>query len=343
MKALVLKEYNQFSFEDLPEPDVKNGDVLIKIKSCAICGSDIHGMDGSTGRRIPPIVMGHEASGVVVETGSDSNDYKPGDRVTFDSTIYCGHCFFCRRGEINLCENRKVIGVSCADYHLNGAFAEYITVPARVLYHLPDGISFDQAAMVEPLSIALHAVSRTHIAINSTAAVVGAGMIGLMIVQLLKLAGCGQIAAIDLDQGKLDLARQFGATMTLKAGDADAGECIRQITGGRGTDLAFEAVGLTPTVQTAISVLRKGGSLVLVGNLASSVEIPLQSIVTRQISLSGSCASSGEYAAGLDLVASGKVDVDTFISAVAPLSDGAAWFRRLYANEPGLMKVILAP
>src|SRR5690554_2586946 len=113
MKALMLKEYNQFVVEDLPVPEIGSEDVLIKVKACSICGSDVHGMDGSTGRRIPPIVMGHEASGIIEETGDNVRGFKAGDRVTFDSTIYCGECYYCKRGQINLCDDRKVLGVSC--------------------------------------------------------------------------------------------------------------------------------------------------------------------------------------------------------------------------------------
>ena len=157
MKALVLKEYNQLSYEEVPQPGFKPEEVLVSIKACGICGSDVHGMDGSTGRRRPPIIMGHEAAGVIAQTGANVLDWKPGDRVTFDSTIYCGRCAFCRRGQINLCTNRRVLGVSCEDYRQQGAFAEFVTVPQHILYRLPDALCFEHAALVEPFSIALHA------------------------------------------------------------------------------------------------------------------------------------------------------------------------------------------
>ncbi|HBP37879.1 MAG TPA: galactitol-1-phosphate 5-dehydrogenase, partial [Clostridiales bacterium] len=329
MKALVLTEYNCLSIQEMPVPDIGREEVLVRVKACAICGSDVHGMDGSTGRRIPPVVMGHEASGVIEAVGCAVSQYRAGDRVTFDSTVYCQKCNFCKRGEVNLCDNRRVIGVSCAEYRRNGAFAEYVAVPQHILYRLPDGLSFERAAMVEPLSIALHAVSRAPALLNANAVVVGAGMIGLLIIQLLRLAGCRQIIAVDLKQEKLDLAVKFGATAVWKAGAADANAAaataaIGELTDGTGADVAFEVVGLNSTVQMAVAVLRKGGSLTLVGNLSPVAEIPLQAIVTREISLRGSCASAGEYAGSLDLIAAGKIDVDSFISAVAPLSEGAA-------------------
>lgn len=343
MKALVLTEYNKFNYEEVPQPQYGAEDILVQVKACSICGSDVHGMDGSTGRRIPPVIMGHEASGVVAAVGENVTGFTVGDRITFDSTIYCASCYFCRKGLVNLCDNRRVLGVSCDEYRQNGAFAEFVTIPQHIAYHLPEGLSFEHAAMVEPVSIAVHAVNQAPIALNDTAIVVGAGMIGLFIIQVLRATGCRQIIAIDLDTNKFDLARQFGATHCLASDRSDLLEQISQLTDGRGADVAFEAVGITPTVNTAIAGLRKGGSLVLVGNLKSQIEFPLQSVVTRQISVLGSCASNGEYPICLDLIERGKVQVDPLISAVAPLKDGAVWFKRLYEKEPGLMKVILVP
>jgi L-iditol 2-dehydrogenase len=343
MKALVLKEYGHLVLEDIPRPEYSDDEVLVRVKACSICGSDVHGLDGSTGRRIPPIVMGHEAAGVIEAVGHSVTRYQPGDRVTFDSTIYCGECYFCRRGEVNLCDNRRVLGVSCGDYRQNGAFAEYVAVPQRILYRLPERLSFEQAAMTEPLSIALHAVGRHLAPLNASAVVVGAGMIGLLVIQLLRLAGYRHIIAVDLIQSKLDLAARFGADITLKSDEVDVVEAVRAVTEGRGADVAYEVVGLSPTVRLAIATLKKGGAVTLIGNLAPTVDFPLQEIVTRQITVFSTCNSAGEYAGCLDLIASGKIDIDSFISAVAPLADGPQWFQRLYASEPGLMKVILLP
>jgi L-iditol 2-dehydrogenase len=343
MKALVLQEYNHFVYQDVPEPEVDPQDVLIQVKACGICGSDVHGMDGSSGRRIPPVIMGHEASGVIVRLGSGVTGWQVGDRVTFDSTIYCGECYFCRRGEINLCDNRRVLGVSCGDYRQHGAFADYVAVPQHILYALPAGLSFEQAAMVEACSIAFHAVHRTPMVLNDTAVVVGTGMIGLLVVQALRAAGCGRIIAVDLSQERLDLACEHGADEGLRSDTVDVVSHIRQRTAGRGADLAFEVVGISPTLNLAIQAIKKGGSLTMVGNLAPQTEFPLQSAVTRELTLYGSCSSQGEYPACLDMIARGAIDVNAMISAVAPLSEGASWFQRLYKGEPGLMKVILTP
>lgn len=343
MKALVLEAYNHFVYKDMPKPGITPHEVLVKVEACGICGSDVHGMDGSSGRRQPPIIMGHEASGTIVATGDGVTGWHIGDRVTFDSTIYCGECYFCRKGQVNLCDNRRVLGVSCDDYRQHGAFAEYVAVPQHILYKLPDNLSFAHAAMVEAVSIAFHAVSRPPITINDTAVVVGAGMIGLFVIQSLRVAGCGTIAAVDLDPQRLELAKQLGADVALRSDVDDVVTEVLALTDNRGADLAFEVVGISPTVQLATQVLRKGGALTLVGNLSTTTDLMLQAAVTRQLTLYGSCASSGEYPACLDMIARGAIKVDPLISAVAPLSEGASWFRRLYDKEQGLMKVILTP
>jgi L-iditol 2-dehydrogenase len=343
MKALVLQEYKKFAIEDLPQPAPQPGEVVVRVRSCGICGSDVHGMDGSTGRRIPPLVMGHEAAGVIAAVGPGVTAWKPGDRVTFDSTVYCGECWYCKRGEVNLCENRQVLGVSCGDYRRQGAFAEYVAVPQRILYRLPDNLTFDQAAMVEAVSVAIHALARTPLPPQATAIVVGTGMIGLLVVQALRVAGCAQIIAVDLDEGRLQVARRLGATHAFKADAPDLAAQVKALTHQRGADAAFEVVGLSAPLKTAIDCVRKGGSITLVGNLKAQVDLPLQAVVTRQLTLIGTCASAGEYPKCLELIANGQINVTEFISATPPLAEGAQWFSRLYSGEKGLMKVLLQP
>jgi len=343
MKALVLKEYKKFSYEDVPPPAPTPDEVLISVKACGICGSDVHGMDGSTGRRRPPIIMGHEASGVISQVGSAVKGWSLGDRITLDSTIYCGHCEFCRRGEINLCDNRRVLGVSCEDYRQNGAFAELVAAPPHILYRLPDTVTFEQAALVEPFAIALHAIRRTTISLNDTVVVIGAGMIGLALTQALKHTGCGRLISVDIAADRLELARESGATDVINSSNQNATDTLQQLTNGRGADLSFEAVGLSATVDLALRSVRKGGTVTLVGNVAPKIEFPLQIAVTRELTINGSCASRGEYPACLAMLGRGELQAAPLISAAAPLSEGAAWFDRLYRKEPGLMKVLLKP
>ena len=217
-------------------------------------------------------------------------------------------------------------------------------MPARTLYRLPNGLAYADAAMVEPVAIALHAVGRVHLAPGFTAVVVGSGMIGLLVIQALRVAGAGRIIAVDLDDTRLALASELGATETVRSDGDSTLERLRTIVGGRGADVAFEVVGLTPTVDLAVQSVRPGGSVVLVGNVRPRVDFSLQAVVTREISVYGSCSSAGEYPAALDLIASGRIQVRPLISATVPLSDGAAWFARLTSLEGrGLLKVILEP
>ena len=344
MKALVLTAPSQLAFTDFPTPIPADDEVLLRIHACGICGSDIHGWDGSTGRRRPPLIMGHEAAGEIVAIGSHVERWRPGDRVTFDSTISCGACPYCARGEVNLCDHRRVVGVAPAEYRQHGAFAEFLAVPARILYALPAGLTYQQAAMVEPVSIAIHAVQRVRLAPNATAVVVGTGMIGLFVIQALRWAGATRIIAVDLADNRLTLARELGATDTLRSDRSDVPAEVARLTGGNGADVALEVVGVSATLNLALASVRRGGSVVLVGNLAAKTDFPLQSVVTRELTLHGTCASAGEYPLCLDLIARGVIRVEPMISAVAPLTDGAAWFKKLSA--PGgaqTMKVILTP
>ena len=343
MKALLLSAYKQLDIVNMPVPQPAEDELSIRIQACGICGSDVHGYDGSTGRRLPPIVMGHEAAGIVESVGSAVENFRAGDRVTFDSTVYCGKCFYCLRGQVNLCDNREVIGVSTPAFRRMGAFSEFVTVPARIAYPLPANMPFSHAALIEAVSVAVHAVSLTPIALEDTVVVVGAGMIGLLALQAARQAGAATVFVLDVDDTRLELARSLGATQTFNSRNADVIPQILEQTRGRGADIALECVGSTIPVKLALDSVKKGGTVTLIGNIAPTIELGLQSTVTSQIRLQGSCASSGEYPACISLISRGAVRVEPLISAVAPLEDGASWFHRLYEREPGLLKVVLEP
>jgi L-iditol 2-dehydrogenase len=343
MRALLLSEYKRLSVVEMPTPDIGDDEALVRVRACGICGSDIHGYDGSTGRRIPPLVMGHEAAGVIERVGRGVQGFTAGDRVTFDSTVSCGACDFCRRGQINLCDNRTVLGVSCGDYRRHGAFAEYVAVPSRILYKLPNDLPFERAALIEAVSIAVHAVGRHVPKPDDVVVVVGTGMIGVLIIQVLKHRGSRHIVAVDIDPQKLALAQRMGATRTLNPKESDLAAALRDVTSGRGADVSFEVVGHGDTVLSAIRSLRKGGTVVLVGNLSPRVELPLQEVVSRELSVLGSCASNGEIPECIELLARGIVDVDPLITMKATLDDGPGLFARLYSGDRTLMKVIIEP
>jgi L-iditol 2-dehydrogenase len=342
MKALLLSQYNHLEMADFPVPAPGLHEVLVRVAACGICGSDVHGYDGSSGRRIPPIVMGHEAAGTIAALGSGVTNLVENERVTFDSTVSCGACAFCNRGQLNLCNRREVLGVSCGDYRRAGAFAEYVVVPSRIVYRLPASISFPEAALLEAVAVAVHAVSLAEGVSKRAALVIGAGAIGLLCLQALRVAGCSKVFVADIDQPRLALAKAFGAAAALSP-ELEFAKQVSQLTNGEGVDLVVEAVGRNETVATAIEAVRKGGTVILVGNISREVVLPLQKVVTGQIRLQGSCASAGEYPRSIELMANGAINVKPLITAVAPLEEGHDWFKRLHAREPGLTKVVLTP
>ena len=343
MKALLLSEYNDLQVTEMERPVPEADEVLVEVAACGICGSDVHGYDGSSGRRIPPIVMGHEAAGIVAGVGSEVIGLSVGDRVTFDSTVYCGACSFCLKGDVNLCDHREVMGVSCGDYRRAGAFAEYLVVPARIIYKLPEKFSFVEAAMLEAVSVALHGVAVSEMKGDEKVLIIGAGMIGLLLLQAARAAGAAQIFVSDVDETRLRLAKELGADATLCMSGAALIDEMARVTKGRGVDVVLEAVGREETIRTAIDCVRKGGTVTLVGNISPQVALPLQKIVSRQIRLQGSCASAGEYPEAIRLIAEGVIKVKPLITAVAPLEEGSSWFSRLHAREPNLMKIVLDP
>ena len=219
----------------MPVPEFGLRDVLIRVKACGICGSDVHGYDGSRGRRIPPLIMGHKAAGVVAAVGVDVRSVQVEDRVAFDSTVSCGACGFCDTGDVNLCERRQVLGVSCDEYRRNGVFAEFVVVPEHIVSGLPDNFAYEKAALIKAVSIAVHAAKISQIAPGSSAAVIGSGMIGLLAVQVFRAFGCAKVFAVDLDKGKLELARRLGADETFLANDPELIARLQEVRadGGR--------------------------------------------------------------------------------------------------------------
>lgn len=334
MKALVHTAPYVLELQEWCVPDFDSDDLLIRVKACAICGSDIKGYSGKTGRRQPPIVMGHEAAGMIEAMGDCVRGFAPGDRVCFDSTVYCLRCSYCLAGHYNMCANRQVIGVSEGTYRRHGAMAEYVVVPHWIAVKMPDQMSFPQAALVETVSIGAHAANRTPIKLNDTVVVIGAGAIGLVTLQAMRLRGAGRIVVTDLSPARLALAKQLGADVILRGDEPDLMDRLREAAGPEGADATLEAVGVQSTLDTALDITRKAGALTLIGNVTPRVSLGLQSIVGREISICGACASNGEFADCVDLVASGRINVDLLISELARIEDGQAVFDRLY-KDPG--------
>lgn len=343
MKALIYTKPYSLEYGDFPDPKISANDVLIRVKACGICGSDVHGCTGKTGRRIPPLIMGHEAAGIIEKVGKNVQGFEQGERVCFDSTVYCNRCDPCRKGLYNYCKNRQVLGVSTPEFKRHGAFAEYITVPWWIVSKIPDNLSFVHASFLEPISIAFHASNRAPISPEDTVLIIGAGTIGLFILQSVKLKGTKKIIVADINEFRLDTAKNLRADEIINPLVSDLVEALLKKTDNKGVDVAFEAVGFAKTFRRAVSATKTGGLLIAVGNLEKTAEFDLQELVARELTFKGSYASSGEYRQGIELLASGKINVEPLISDVMPLKDGAIAFERLLKAEENLLKIVLEP
>jgi L-iditol 2-dehydrogenase len=343
MKALVYTKPYTLEYSDFPDPAAGDDDVLIRVKACGICGSDVHGFTGKTGRRIPPLIMGHEAAGIVEELGRNVSGFEKGDRVCFDSTVYCNKCEACRAGLFNRCDKRQVLGVSVPDFRRHGAFAEYVAVPSWIVSKIPDQLSFVDAALLEPASIGTHAANRAPISAKDTVVTIGAGTIGLFILQGAKLRGAAKVIAVDINDFRLVLAKKLGADVLINPLKSNLFEAVLQETEGKGANVTLEAVGYAKTFADAVSITRMGGYVVAVGNLEKKAEFDLQQLIARELTFTGSYASSGEFRDCIELVASGKINVEPLISNVLPLKEGPNAFDRLLKAEENLLKIVLEP
>lgn len=340
MKALRYVDVKSLRYEDVEDVTPKRGEVKIKVKAVGICGSDVHGYLGLTGRRIPPMTMGHEFSGEVVELGDGVDGVAVGDRVACFPFGFDGTCETCRRGDFTMCENRILYGVLEDD----GAFADYLCVTAGTCVKLPDHVPFEAGALVEPLTVAYHAASRIpeEAIRGKNVLLIGAGTIGLLTLACLKMKGAAQVIVSDMKDSHLTLAKQMGATHTLNPKQDDIPAKVMALTGGVGVDVAFEAVGATPTVQAAMSSLRRGGTAVWIGNNQRFIEVNMQEIVTRELTVTGTNAFGlHTFKAAAQFIANGDIEVMPIISKTAPMAEGAEMFKTLAENPGDLVKVIL--
>jgi L-iditol 2-dehydrogenase len=337
MKALVFRGPGSMPLEDRPDPHPGPGEVVVAIRASGICGSDVHGFGGSTGRRRIGVAMGHEAAGDVLETGTGVTA-RAGDRVVLRSILACGTCDRCRHGQPNICLERQGMGM-----HFDGGYAERIVVPEGVIRALPDALDYEDGAIVEPLAVAMHAVNITPLALMDTVVIVGAGPIGLLTLLAARRRGAGSVIVTDRDAHRLDMARALGADETIDVGRADPVAAVEAATGGRGADAVFEAVGIAATVAQSIAVARPGGHVTWVGNSAPEIGLPMQQLVTRELTVRGSYGFVDEFEQAIDAIATGRIDARPIIECVAPLEEGEELFRRLLAGSLSAVKVVLTP
>ena len=337
MQALMFTAIKEQKLVEVPLPTIEQPDeVLLKVKSVGVCGSDLHGYTGHSGRRIPPLIMGHEVTAEVVEVGEAVTGLPPGSRVAIQPVKFCGSCAQCLAGQQNLCEQRSLMGM-----HAPGAYAEYVTWPAANLFQLPHELSDESGALAEPLSVALHAVSLPHIRPGDTAFVVGAGPIGLLTLAMLKLTGVSLIAVSDASEARLEAARTLGAHVVINPTRQNPRQVLNEFTNGSGVDIAFEAVGLSATAQQTLEVTRNKGTVVWIGNNQRLIEIDMQAIVTRELTVLGSYGMNAEeFQRSLRLLAKGQIPTAQLINRRAKLSEGPWLFDELLASPETIKCVI---
>ncbi len=281
--AIVTKP-GKIEFLDRPLPVLGSYDVQVHVKAASICGSDLHIFKGKHPAVALPVPIGHEIAGVVEEIGDEVTRVKPGDRVTIEPVVVCGVCYFCQRGQYHLCTD-----ISFQYRQGQGGFTPQFVAQEKWVHRLPEGLSFEEGALVEPLSVAVHALKKSKIVFGNHSAIFGAGAIGLFLLQLIRMAGGGDVYVVDIQEFRLQTAAKLGASDVFNNRSTEVIAEIVERTGGLGVDLAFEAVGLELTLVQSLKVLKKGGMAILVGLFEKAeVSIPANIFVQKEITLAGS-------------------------------------------------------
>lgn len=319
-------------------PEVNSNDVLIKVKAVGICGTDIPIFDGI--RQVPiPLIPGHEFSGVVEQVGSNVTKFNIGDRVTAGLVINCGECIYCKQGLESLCENITETGI-----HVNGAFAEYVSVPEKTLHILPDDITFELGASIDPIASAYRPVKKVGISSEDTVIIFGPGPIGIYTMQCAKVEGARKIIVVGVngDEERLALAKKLGADYTINLNEQDLIKSIRKINNGILPDIAIEASGHSSAVQMCLDVVRTSGRIVFVGIQHEKVELDVSKIVRQEIKIQGSiCYTWTDFHHCIDLVTSKRIKVEPLITHKFQLKDIEKGLIAVKNKEA--MKVMLYP
>lgn len=338
MKALIYRGNKKLRIEERPIPQPAGDEALIKIKACGICGSDIHGYLGITGRRLPGVAMGHECSGEVVSVGRDVKDHFFGERVIIQPISSCGHCDFCEEGNNNLCSHRKLLGVM----EVQGAMAEYVCVPARQLIKMKDDCSFETGALTEPFAVAFSAVEKVKDIEGKTVIIIGAGMIGLCILEMVKTKNPAKIIVSEPSLTRRERAGKRGADVLIDPSSGNFAEKISEATGAGMCDIAFEAVGREVTANQSIKALRKNGTAVWVGVSEHEIKTDMHEIVTCQRTIIGSMNyTHEEFKKTAELIGEGKLRTDGLISGTVTLEHAGEYFEILHNDPDDYLKVMI--
>jgi L-iditol 2-dehydrogenase len=342
MKAVYLHAAGDLRMHEEAVPALTGADeVLIKIAAVGVCGSDVHFYQrGRIGPFVveEPLILGHECSGVVEQVGAEVRSLAPGDRVAIEPGIACRRCARCKEGRYNLCEN-QVVFMGTPPWH--GAFREYVTWPADFVFKLPAGVSLEDGAMIEPLAVGVHACRRGGVAPGVSAAVIGAGPIGLLALQAAAAYGAHPVIATDVISSRLGFARKLGA---LAAGAADAADQVREATGGQGADVVIETAGTIATIQQATQLVRAGGVVVLVGMPPEDQALlPVMDMLAREYDLRTVFRYANCYPPALALVSAGRVDLASLRTHEYPLARTEEAIRRVIEQKAETIKVLVRP
>lgn len=335
MKALQLLAPRRFCFVEQEPPQPGPGEVALRVRSVGVCGSDMHAYHGTQPFVRYPVILGHEVGAEVAACGPDVSGLSPGDRVVLEPMISCGRCYACRIGKYNCCANLEVMGV-----HRDGALRPLFIAPARNVHRAPPGMSFDEMALCETVSIGLHAVRRAEVQPGETVAVIGAGPIGLGAIQAAK-AYQARVAAIDVAAGPLELARQLGADETIHSGECDVVAALMKRTAGEGAPVVIEAVGLPATIERTVDLVAPGGRIVVVGVGHSTVTFPQHIFLKKEIDFRGSRNSRNVFPELIELMTAGKIRMGPLITHRFPFVEAIAAFETIDARRREVVKAII--
>jgi L-iditol 2-dehydrogenase len=338
MKAMMYSAPLELQMMEVEKPVPGPGEVLIRVASVGICGSELEGFAKQSPRRVPPLIMGHEFSGTVVELGEGAERVSVGQRVTANPLITCGSCVNCRMGRSNACPNRRLLSM-----HRPGAFAEWVAIPESQLYPIADDFTFDKASLVEPLANGVHAV---RLAADPTAryvCVIGSGTIGILAAQAAKLLGGVQVLIADINDHRLSLAKGPSADATVNTRQEDLKKAALDFTGGAGFDYSIDAVGMSETRRLSAEVLRPGGTSVWIGIHSDETTVSGMDTVTTEKRLQGSYAyTNQDFEKSFQLLASGAIESDSWMRTF-PLDQGVETFTDLLGGKTEHVKAILKP
>jgi L-iditol 2-dehydrogenase len=336
MKAVVYEGPKILTYKDVADVYPKANEVKLKVRACGICGSDIHGYLGITGRRIPPVIMGHEFSGEVVQLGEGVDNLALGDRVAVYPIDFCGECEMCKKGDNHLCLNKRAFGV----LDIDGAFAEYICVPAKVCFKLKDNISYEVGSIMEPLAVAYRAIAHLGDLNGKDVLIVGTGTIGLLALACVKIQNPNKIFVSDLSDTRLEIAKQMGADVVINPSKNNLQEIIMSETNNKGLDAVAEAVGVASTVKQGIDVLTFGGSAVWIGISSKIIDVEMQKIVTKELTVKGSFLYGfDEFKKVVNILNEGKMDITPLLSRQISLEELPETMKQMSEDPGSLIKV----